>query len=290
MDPRATPPRLVIDPSLPADVSVELRASPHLLRQARQGGQAERSSSAAMLLVLPAVLLLVWLVTDVTGVVVAGAAMALIALLRWAATDMSKRTARRRLRLAREHAADYVLADDLDYPCQMLLRRAQEAVDTVLASDVHRAGLLDSIDNRVTLPEEVWQISTRLARLSRMHAEHGRIVPRELPSTLEDAFKPYSTALDAAWTSLSKRVRHLEDYALQVLKADEVFHAHRRLEALAARTPEYQRLIADTVRDDLAHRHIRELAEQAEMVRRLFKESIDQARQTAGELLRTPLV
>ncbi|MGW4795854.1 hypothetical protein ACWEPC_25900, partial [Nonomuraea sp. NPDC004297] len=113
--------------------------------------------------------------------------------------------------------------------------------------------------------------------------------PRELPPGMEEAFTPYTKALDAAWTSLSQRVRHLEKYAKQVLKADKAYHAHLRLEKLAAKTPEYQQLIAETVRDDLAHERILELSDQAAHVRKLFEESILQARQTAGELLRAPL-
>ncbi len=247
--------------------------------------------SPTWLFVLPGLLLLIWLMTDsLAGVVVAGTGMGMIALLRWTASDAANRAAKRRLRLAYEHAGDYILPEDLDYPCQVLLRRAQDAAETILASQVHQAGLIDTIDNRVTLPEEVWQIAQRLAKLSAMHAEHGKLVPRDLPSGLEDAFKPYSTALDAAWTSLSKRVRNLEQYAKQVMKADKVFHAHRRLEALAARTPDYQQLVADTVRDDLARAHIKELAGQAAHVRKLFEESIHQAKQAAGELIRSPRV
>ncbi|MFI7447943.1 hypothetical protein ACIBQX_10640 [Nonomuraea sp. NPDC049714] len=258
---------------------------------ARTGRRMESPHNPTWLFVLPGFLLLIWLVTySPAAVVVAGAGMGMIALMRWVVTDNANRTARRRLGLAYEYADRYILPEDLDYPCQVLLRRAQDACAAVLGSQVHQAGLIDTVGNRVSLPEEVWQIAQRLAKLSAMHAEHGKLVPRDLPSGLEDAFKPYSTALDAAWTSLSKRVRHLERYAKQVVKADKVFHAHRRLEALAARTPDYQRLIADTVRDDLAHAHIKELADQATHVRMLFERSIHEARQAAGELLRSPLV
>lgn len=251
----------------------------------------EPTHSPVWLFVLPGFLLMIYLMTgSLVGTAVVAAVVSLIALLRWIAADASSRDARRRLRLAHEHAGRFVLPEDLDYPCQVLLRRAQDAAEKVLGSQVHQAGLIDTIDNRVTLPDEVWQIAQRLTKLSAMHTEHRKLVPRDLPSGLEDAFKPYSTALDAAWTSLSKRVRNLERYAKQVLKADKVFHAHQRLEALAARTPDYQQLVADTVRDDLARAHIRELADQAAHVRKLFEESILQARQAAGELIRSPRV
>ncbi len=249
----------------------------------------DSSYNPTLLFVLPGILLLAFILTGTTGVIVTAFGMGLIALLRWLAVDATNRATKRRLQLAYQYAAHYVLPEDLDYPCQRLLRRAQSAVDAILASQVNRAGLIDTIDNRVTLPEEVWQIAQRLARLSSMHAEHGRLIPRDLPSGMEDAFKPYTTALDAAWTSLSRRVRHLEQYAKQVVKADKVFHAHRRLEALAARTPDYQQLIAETVHDEMAHTHIRQLADQAAHVRKLFEESIAEARQAAGELLRIPL-
>ncbi|MFI7633310.1 hypothetical protein [Nonomuraea sp. NPDC049400] len=289
MDPRALPPRLVIDPSLPPETSVELRSSPHILRKARSGARMDTTKNPATLFLLPGFLVMLAVVTGMEELMVAGVGVGLIVLIRWMALDSSYRSTRRKLRLAREYANYYILPEDLDYPCQMLLRRAQNAVDAIMASRVHRDGLIDSIDNQVSLPEEVWQIAQRLRRLSSMHAEHGRLIPRELPTGLEDAFKPYSNALDAAWTSLSRRVRHLEKYAKQVIKADRVYHAHRRLEALAAKTPEYQQLIADTVRDELGRQHIRELSDQATHVRKLFEESILQARQAAGELLRTPL-
>ncbi|WP_346113556.1 hypothetical protein [Nonomuraea maheshkhaliensis] len=256
---------------------------------ARSGARMDTTHNPAMLFVLPAFLLLIFMVTGSEGLFVAGLGVGMIVLIRWMAMDSTYRSTRRRLRLAQAHAERYILPEDLDYPCQMLLRRAQNAVEAIMNSNVHKAGLIDTIENRVSLPEEVWQIGERLRRLSSMHAEHGKLIPRELPPGMEDAFKPYTSALDAAWTSLSQRVRHLEKYAKQVLKADKVYHAHQRLERLAAKTPEYQQLLAETVRDEMAHERIRELSDQAAHVRKLFEESILQARQAAGELLRSPL-
>ncbi|MEV4468137.1 hypothetical protein AB0K12_08815 [Nonomuraea sp. NPDC049419] len=249
----------------------------------------DTTRNPATLFVLPAFLLLLFMLTSSTPLFVMGTGVGMIVVIRWLATDGTYRSTKRRLGLARAHAEHYILPEDLDHPCQMLLRRAQNAVEAILHSNVHKAGLIDSVDNQVSLPEEVWQIAQRLRRLSSMHAEHGKLVPRELPPDMEAAFKPYTSALDAAWTSLTHRVRHLEKYAKQVLKADKVYHAHLRLEKLAAKTPEYQQLLAETVRDELAHGRINELSDQAAHVRKLFEESILQARQTAGELLRSPL-
>ncbi|WP_214320308.1 hypothetical protein [Nonomuraea sediminis] len=289
MGPRLLPPALVIDPSLPSDVVFELRAAPHLLRMARTGRRIERTYSPTLPLAVLGFMVVLWFATGGPGPMVISIVVALFMAGRWASVDAANRSARRRLKLAYDYAAHYVLPEDLDHPCQMLLRRAQDAVEIILSSQVNRAGFIDTINNQVTLPEEVWQIAQRLTNLSRMHAEHSRLVPRNVPSGMEEAFRPYTSALDAAWTSLSKRVRQLERYAKQVQRADRVFHAHQRLDALVARTPEYQALVADTLRDDLARAHIKELAEQAAGARRLFEESIARARETAGELLRNPL-
>lgn len=253
------------------------------------GRRIERTHSPTMPFAVFGFMVVVSIAAGAPALMALSVAVALIMAAKWAASDATNRAARRRLRLAYENAQGYVLPEDLDPPCQGLLRRAQDAVHAILNSRVQRAGFIDTINNQVTLPEEVWQIAQRLANLSRMHAEHNRLVPHDMPSGMEEAFKPYTSALDAAWTSLSKRVKQLERYARQVQQADRVFQAHQRLEALAERTHEYQALVADTLRDDLATRHIKELADQARNARKLFEESIAQARQTAGELLRNPL-
>ena len=289
MDPSAPPPRRVIDPSLPPEIARRLRRSPEALRLARLGLVPRTPKNHALIFLLPGFLTLIWMVTNTLGMVVAMFAMGLIALMKWMAVDNTNSVERRYVRLAHEYSHRYVLPEDLDYPCQVLLGRAQHAAVTILASEVHRAGLIDTIDNRVTLPEEMWQLAQRLAKLSKMHAEHRRIVPRNMPQGLAEAFEPYTTALDTAWTSLSQRVRHLEHYATQVLRADEIFRAHRRLEMLIRRTPDYQRLIADTVRDDLARDQIARLSDQARQVHELFQESIAQARLAGVHLVRTPL-
>nr|BFE81679.1 hypothetical protein GCM10020093_042800 [Planobispora longispora] len=138
----------------------------------------------------------------------------------------------------------------------------------------------------MTLPDQIWQIATRLVRLSSMRAEHRRIVPGTPPPEVAEAFSPYSKALEAAARSLTRRVQALEEYAAQVRRADEVYHSYRQLEQLSERAPQYEELIADTVGDELAVPHLRELTAQAQRIRDLFAESMEGARRAAGHLLR----
>jgi hypothetical protein len=230
-------------------------------------------------------LVLVAGLTDLAGMLLAMTIVSALATLRWAARDTGGRTARRQLRLALEHSGSYVLPEDLDRTCQDLLRRTQDATESVLASRVNQAGLIDTIDNRVTLPEETWRIACRLARLTAMNAEHHRIVPRDLPTEVAEAFQPYTAALNTALGALTARVQALEEYAWRVYQADRVYRAHQQLEVLSERAPDYHGLLADILSDQHAVPHIGKLADQAEHVNELFRQSIHDARLAATHLL-----
>src|SRR5256885_9206976 len=62
----------------------------------------------------------------------------------------------RALRMRRDR---YLTAEDLDDEARALLVRTQGAIDAVLQSEVHKEGLLDSVDNAVTLPHQEWEIA-----------------------------------------------------------------------------------------------------------------------------------
>ena len=309
-------PRLVIDPLLAPEVSWTLRSNPLLLREARahlardhdgrrraesaaaaarsvahQGreaaGQVRKAGNADLFTFFSVVAFMVLMtgMANVGGVIFAMMVVGAVATVKWATAGSGNRKARRQLRVAIENADRYVLPEDLDHACQDLLRRTQDAVESVLASQVNQAGLIDTIDNRITLPEETWRIARQLARLSGMHAEHYRIVPQDLPGELAEAFRPYTAALNTALSSLTARVRALEDYAWRVHQADRVYQAYGRLEVLAERTPEYESLLADIVDDELAVPHIEQLSGRADQVRELFRQSIQDARLAAAHLL-----
>lgn len=283
---RSRTPRLVIDPSLPAPVSAKLLASPQALRVSRvRGARPPVVPDPVALFSLLGLLVLVLALTSVAGMVLTLGAIGMVTGVRWMTKDPSERHARRRLRLALDHADRFVLPEDLDAECGAMLRRAQDAVETVLSSQVNQAGLIDTIDNGVTLPEEMWRIAHRLARLSAMRVEHRRIVPRDPPSEVAEAFTPYRDALEAAQRSLNARVCALEDYAEQVRRSDGMFLAYRQLELLAERTPDYERLVAEAAQDQVTLPQIERMSEQAEQVRELFQQSIDGARRAGAHLL-----
>ncbi|MFI0418282.1 hypothetical protein [Spongiactinospora sp. 9N601] len=306
---RTRAPRAEFDPALDGDVRWLLQTGPLALRAARahraRGGapaphpgegrpnglrrtaqaRGKRKADPFPLFALIGFLILVAGLTDFRGLLVALAVAGMVAAIRWAAGESGGRSERRRVALAVEHGDRYVLPEDLDRDCADLLRRAQEAADSVLASEINRAGLIDTIDNAVTLPEETWQIARRLARISAVAAEHRRIVPRDLPYEVSQAFTPYDDALAAALSALTTRVRALEDYALQVYRADQVYRAFQQLEVLTERTPDYQDLLAETVPGADAAPRVERLADQAAQVRETFRRSVAEVRRTGAGLI-----
>ncbi|MFC4586820.1 hypothetical protein [Sphaerisporangium corydalis] len=286
MDPRRTVPEVVLDPDLPASVAGTLRSSPAILRAVRAGAVPPPSGpTPGMVLVVTSFLLVALMVTGPWGMVAIGAVVAAFGGTQALAGDPKRRDARRRLRLAAAHAGRFILPEDLDAGCRELLARAQSAVAGVLGSQVNGAGLLDAIDNSVTLPAEVWRLAQRLADLTRTRAEHDRIVPRDVPDDIAGVFSPYDDALDRARRSLTSRVTTLEEYAREVRRADAVYRAYRQLGVLRERTPDYERLLAATAEDRLAVPHIDRLGLQAKDVERVFHASIDEARRAGGHLL-----
>ncbi|WP_440087654.1 hypothetical protein [Streptosporangium sp. LJ11] len=285
MDPRRRPPHLLIDPALPDPVSSVLRASPQALRAARLGRVPRRGGPDPVKLIAIAGLLLLMASLSATGGFIAALVLISFSALRGLSDDPENRRERRRVRVAMEHKDRFILPEDLDGDCGDLLRRTQDATETVLNSEINRARLLDTIDNAVTLPDQTWQIARKLVRLSDMKAEHDRLVPGAPPPEVAEAFTPYVKALEIAEISLTRRVRALEEYARQVRKADGVYRAYRQLQVLAERTPQYEALVAETAEDALALPGLEHLTEQAQQVRKLFHESIDEARDAARHLL-----
>ncbi|MBB2913317.1 hypothetical protein FHS43_004615 [Streptosporangium becharense] len=286
MDPRRRHPHLLIDPSLPDPVSSALGAGPQALRAARLGEMPPaRRPGPGTLFFTAALLMLVAALTGSVGLVSAVVLVILVNGLHRMISDPEGRRERRRILTAMEHTDRFILPEDLDAECGALLRRAQDAAETVLGSAVNRAHLLDSIDNAVTLPAQTWQLGRKLVRLSEMRAEYRRIVPDRPPSEVADAFAPYTGALKVAELSLTRRVEAMEEYARQVLKADGVYRAYGQLQALAEQTPQYEALIVETAEDALTVPDLARLGEHAQQVRRLFEQSIDEARGAARHLL-----
>ncbi len=180
----------------------------------------------------------------------------------------------RALRLRRDR---YLTAEDLDGPARDLLGRVQGAIDTVLESEVHQQGLLDTVDNSVTLPHQEWEIAQVLSRQSKLRGEQDEVLAAGAEPEVTAALEPLREKLDLSVAAVTRRVEALEHYAERTRAADRAFRAHRQLIEIAAKAHEYDELVADTVRDDLAIPAIKRLADQSDELTRTFRATLAEA-------------
>lgn len=189
----------------------------------------------------------------------------------------------RRARALEARRDRYLMPDDYDDEGRALLVRVQDAVETVQESQVNREGLLDTVDNAVTLPRQEWEIAQVLARQSRLRGEQVSFTETSGGAPeVEAAMRPLREKLELSVRAVTRRVEALERYAERTRSADEALHAHRHLETLAARAHEYDELLADTVRDDLALPAIERLTEQSDLLVQTLRSRLTEAAEAAG--------
>ncbi|HEX6473172.1 MAG TPA: hypothetical protein VF069_29040 [Streptosporangiaceae bacterium] len=197
----------------------------------------------------------------------------------------------RRARALRRRRDRYLTPDDFDAPGRELLIRAQTAIDTVRGSEVNKEGLLDTVDNEVTLPGQEWEIAQVLARQSKLRREQRELLELmeagNVPE-VEAAIEPLREKLEISVQSVTRRIEALERYAERARAADDAYRARRNLEALAERAPEYDDLVADAVRDDLAQAAIDRLTRQGDELVRALRERLGEAGGAAADLPPAP--
>ncbi|MFD0691357.1 hypothetical protein [Actinomadura fibrosa] len=189
----------------------------------------------------------------------------------------------RRARELERRRDRYLTPEDFDDTGRAMLLRVQTAVDAVRDSEVNREGLLDTVDNAVTLPRQEWEIAQVLARQSKLRTEQEEAAAATALPEVEAALRPLREKLDLSVQAVTRRVEALERYAERARAADEALVAHRSLEALAGKAHEYDELVADTVRDDLALPAIERLAEQGEALVRTLRDRLAQAAEAGAE-------
>ncbi|MBO2465933.1 hypothetical protein [Actinomadura violacea] len=187
-------------------------------------------------------------------------------------------------RAAREHHGRYLLPADFDRPATRLLVRAQRAVDAVLCSQSHRAGLLDDVGDTVVLPRQEWAIASTLAEHTRLRRERHAQRAERLSPRVRALLEPQDRALALSARSVTGRIEALETYARRAADADDAYHEARVLAALPEQNARYRDLLAATAGDELAGTEIRGMAEDARRTERALREQVADALGAAPEL------
>jgi hypothetical protein len=205
--------------------------------------------------------------------------LALIALAGRHLSDDLRRA--RALRLRRDR---YVTPEDFDEEGRTLLARMQGAIDTVQESEVNKEGLLDTVDNAVTLPRQEWEIAQVLARQAKLRGEQRAFLASGAAPEVEAALRPLREKLEESVRAVTRRIEALERYAERAKAADEAFRAQRHMDTLLARVPEYDELLADTIREDLALPAIERLTDQSDELVRSLRDRLTEAAEAGTEL------
>ncbi|MER7547557.1 hypothetical protein ABTW95_31560 [Spirillospora sp. NPDC127506] len=187
-------------------------------------------------------------------------------------------------RAAREHHGRYLLPADFDGPAARLLVRAQRAIDDVLRSQAHGAGLLDDVNNAVVLPCQEWAVAGALAEHTRLRRERLAQQPERLSPRVRALLEPQDRALELSVRSVTGRIEALEAYARRAREADDAYHEAKVLQGLPEQNARYRDLLASTVGDEMAGAEIRGLAEDARRAETALRERVTRALRAGHDL------
>ncbi|GIH99394.1 hypothetical protein [Planobispora takensis] len=281
---------VVVDPEVPADVADLFRRHGPLLSRIRAGWTPEpqpvtpklatrllQAGGAAAALFLLGVVLLAdggHILMFVTALLIFVAFVGHLAAKEPMETDPEEHDVYRH---ARWYEGRFLLAEDFDYPAELLRERTRQAVEYVLSSGVHISGMLDGVRNSVMLPAQEWEISRLLAKLSALRGEHRRLVTEGDSPEVVAAMQPLERALAASEAAVVARVEALERYARHVEEAERALRAHEQIEVLRSRLPKYEQLLAETGADALAVPQIDNLAQDAGRLEQALRDSVRSA-------------
>jgi hypothetical protein len=180
-------------------------------------------------------------------------------------------------RAARIHHGRYFTPADFDAEAAGMLLRAQRSCQTVLDAEASRQGLLDTIDNAVTLPRVLWEIAETLRTQTVLRAEQRAARSGVVTPELAAVLAPQRDALNRSVSSVHERIGRLETYARHVQEADAAFRARAMLES----NDKYRELLARTG-DETALAGLSERAKiLEETLARTVQEAVDSGRTLA---------
>jgi len=178
----------------------------------------------------------------------------------------------------------YVMpSTDIDAEHWQLWKRAVDARNRIAGGGVVSDGRIDSVQVAEVLPERLWDIAERLARLAEVRARHREILGDVTPDDPDVApiVSRQREAQELVLADVTRRVASLENFADLVDAADLATRKESIVRALHDLDDTHADLLAgigDTVTDaDLANR----LADDATAVIEQARQAIKQANEAA---------
>jgi hypothetical protein len=189
----------------------------------------------------------------------------------------------------------YLTGEDFDAPARVLLRRAQDAVDTVTNAEVSQAGLLDEA---AALAAQEWDIAVSLRDQALLRARRDEITqdtglaepangtpgdgtpadgtPAEVtpaPVTPASALlRQHLEAARAAEQSVTERITTLERYAAEVRQADDAYRDRRTHARLTELTGAHLDMLARTAADSHGIAELTELTRRIQAIQKALRD------------------
>ncbi|HEY6497557.1 MAG TPA: hypothetical protein VIZ43_30120 [Trebonia sp.] len=182
-----------------------------------------------------------------------------------------------------QHRHYVVPSTDIDAEHWQLWKRAVDARNRIAGASVVSDGHIDSVQVAEVLPERLWDIAERLARLAEVRAKHREILGDVTPDDPDVApiVLRQREAQELVVSDVARRVDDLEKFADLVDAADLAARKEsivRELHALDDTHADLLAGIGDTVADaDLASRLADDATAVIEQARRAIKQANDAA-------------
>ena len=176
---------------------------------------------------------------------------------------------------ARTHHGRYLTAADFDPRSRVLLRRAQDAVDAVTASEVYRDGLVDEPAVTAALAEHEWDIALALHEQTRLRARRAELSQLHAGPVAATLLDRQVRAARLAEASVARRVAALERYVGEVRAADAAYRDWRSAAAVAELDGQHLDLLARTAADEHGIAGIESMSLHARAIRLALRELRD---------------
>jgi hypothetical protein len=173
---------------------------------------------------------------------------------------------------ARTYHGRYLTAADFDARSRVLLRRAQDAVDSVTSSDIYQADLLDAPAASLALAGQEWDIALALREQARLRAKRAELSAAGTGPQTEAVHDRQVQAAQLADASVTGRIAALEGYVAEVREADAAYRDWRQATVLAEVSRQHLDMLARTAADEHAIDEIETMSRQARAVRQAFRE------------------
>jgi len=173
---------------------------------------------------------------------------------------------------ARTHHGRYLTDGDFDARGRCLLRRAQDAIDAVISSQVCQADFLDQAAVSTALAGQEWDIAVALREHARLRASRAAFAVAGAGPATAAALRRQARAAELAESSIAARVEALERFSAEVGRADAAYRDWRQEARLAELHGQHVDLLARTAADEHGIAEIEAMSQRARAVRFAFRE------------------